>query len=694
MLDDSNPSTFYSLRALSQIAVENRKPLVLWIGAGVSCWRGFPTWKVLAETFHKTFSKFSAEYEREAAANFLDTQDYPALFQLCRDTDERRYFSLLGELLRPRRTTPVYVRFIESLRAIEPTRIITTNVDESLETSLEIVTRLERSDIARSINLLRGGDPFIIKAHGSLSQLQSCVFTTCDYRELLLDNNYLDLIKHLFTESVVLFLGYGLADDYVLSRLAESEKLTGVFGVTTHYAVVSNRTAAIPEFLTPISYIPEPHRDHRSAIQVLEEIGLAKDCSGIQQVSTELRAVPIVSSHFVPDILPDGTYETGTQYTCADGSTLVQGFGLTDEELPPSSKSSMHDLIVGLLCFDTVYTHLTSVGNLAKVISESAFETLLRHDCLRFIDWPFQQLIQFPKGQPEIGGSLLTIGLSDVTLESQLETAIRKMLTPRVGLEKEGQETLDLLKRKTETLSHEMEPNIPKTVCGLLLRPSIRRLLGMSGGTSAISIPDWMAYPILRLTYITKLGATCQTLGIASMKLDHGCDELAAPAFAAAAGAEWADGMASYVLTQRFNTDLGGFSLANPANLSAVLRFRDSAEGVALRKEILDQLAVRQGADFVTSVNAGLRGAIPLGTLQAANDRLKGLLVAEGAVARLTPAIWNNTAFAKEATPLWRKKSQQRLMEYCRVHQVGMYDPCPCKSGDKLKFCCDEALAT
>lgn len=692
MLDDSNPETFYSLRALSDISAHKRKPLVLWAGAGVSCWRGFPNWTALAETFHQHFTRLSGKYDRATATGLLDRRAYPALFQLCRDADEARYFSLLGDSLKPRRTTPVYVRFIESLHCVEPVSIITTNVDDSLETSIANITTLQRTDMARGIELLRTGEPFVIKAHGSQSQLVSAIFTARDYDGLLCDATYLDLIKHLFTEAVILFVGYGLADDYVLSLLAQSNKLKGVFGLTPHYAVVPNSIEALPPFITPIKYRPEPHRDHRSAIQVLEELGLAKDSPTLPYVSTDLRTTPIISSHFVPDILPSGTYETGTQYTCSDGSTLVHGFGLTDEELPPNRKSSMHDLIVGLLCFDTVYTHLPSVGNLAKVISEASFETLLRQDCLRFIDWPYQQLMHFPKGHPEIGGSLFTLGMSDVSLEKQLETAIRKMFTPRAGLEEQGQETLELIKRKTKTITHEMEPNIPKTVCGLLLRPSIRRLLGMSGATSAVSIPDWMVYPVLRLAYITKLGATCQTLGIASAKLDHGCDELAAPAFAAAAGAEWADGMASYVLTQNFDTDLGGFSLANEANLSAILRFRDSCEGVSLRKEIIDQLAVRQGSDFVTSVNAALRAAIPTRTLQAASNRLKGLLIAEGAIASLTPALWNNTTFVNKATPLWRKKSAQRLREYCKRNQIGLYDQCPCQSGEKLRFCCEEAL--
>jgi len=167
MLDDSSPDTFYSLRALSQISIEKRKPLVLWVGAGVSCWRGFPNWKALAETFHDHFSKFNGQFDRAMATRLVESQDYPGLFQLCRDTEERRYFSLLGDSLKPRRNTPVYVRFIESLHSIEPISIITTNVDESLETSIDGITTLQRPDAARSLELLRNEEPFLIKAHGA-----------------------------------------------------------------------------------------------------------------------------------------------------------------------------------------------------------------------------------------------------------------------------------------------------------------------------------------------------------------------------------------------------------------------------------------------------------------------------------------------------------------------------------------------
>lgn len=693
MLDDRNVGTFYALRALSELHANQSKPLVLWLGAGVSCWRGFPTWKDIALAVHQEFSRHVTNYDRQTANQLLDDENYPAVFQLCRDSDERKYFSSITQLLSPKKCTPVYARFLDSLEPINPLSIITTNIDESLENSLQDMTVLQRSDLARSLHLLRSKNSFIAKAHGTYSQLESAIFSTSDYERLLRDDVYLELIKYIFTETVILFIGYSLADKYVLDLLYGSDALKGVFESSDHYAVVSDVLKPLPRFVTPITYVPSPHRDHRSAIQVIEEIALASDSAAIGVARTDVRAEPIVSAHFVPDILPDGTYDTGFKYTCSDGSTLVQGFGLTDEELPRNSKSSMHDLIVGLLCFDHVYTHLPSLGNLAKVITEASFETLLRNDCLRFIDWPYQQVVHFPAGREDLGGSLLTLGLADKSLDDQVKELINKMLTPRKGLETEGHETLELVKMKTTTITREIEPNIPKLVCGLLLRPSIRRLIGMSGGTSAISIPNWIVYPILRLVYITKLGASCQALGIASTKLDHGCDELAGPAFAAAAGAEWADGMASYVLTQRFDTDLGGFSLANPANLSAVLRFRETSEGTNLRKAVLDQLAIRQGSDFVTSINAGLRGAIPTRTLQAASDRLKGLMMAEGAISNLTPAVWNDTNYTNKATPLWRKKSAELLKEYCVRHGIGLYDLCPCESGEKLRFCCEEALA-
>ena len=149
--------------------------------------------------------------------------------------------------------------------------------------------------------------------------------------------------------------------------------------------------------------------------------------------------------------------------------------------------------------------------------------------------------------------------------------------------------------------------------------------------------------------------------------------------------------MASYVLAQRFDTDLSGYSPSDPRVLDSILEFRTSREGVQLRQEILKQLSVKQGADFVASINAGLRAVVPTRTLQAAQDKMAGLLFANGTIENLTPAVWNNTLSMK-ALALWKKRSRLSFKNYIERHHIELYDPCPCGSGELLRFCCNESL--
>jgi hypothetical protein len=343
-----------------------------------------------------------------------------------------------------------------------------------------------------------------------------------------------------------------------------------------------------------------------------------------------------------------------------------------------------------LICFDTVYVHLTSVGNLVRLVGHYAFDRMLKEDSLRFIEWPIQTVIRFPQNDIN-GGELHTIVLHDETPLETMRKSIRRSLEPIIGQKDLAEEMYDLVERKSESISRELEMSTPKLTQGLLMRPSIRNLLGMSGGTSVKRIPRWMAFPILRLAYVVKLGTTCQSLGIASTKLDQGFAELAAPAFSAAIGAEWADGMASYVLAQRFNTDLSEYSLSDARVLNSILEFRTSQEGVQLRREILKQLSVKPGADFLASINAGLRAVVPTKTLQAAQDKMSGLLLANGTIENLTPAVWNNTLSMK-ALSLWKRRSRRTFKNYTERQHIGLYDPCPCRSGELLRFCCNESL--
>jgi phage FluMu protein gp41 len=329
--------------------------LLIWIGAGASRWRQVPSWEQLANQIHLRFSKFESNYDRSEGKRLIDLKDFPALFQICRDANEGRYFKELLNFIRPKKRTGVYLRFIESLRALQPIHILTTNVDELLENSLDGIPTVQRSDLARCLDLLREGNGFIGKIHGSISQAESMVFTSSDYDALMLDKNYLDLIRHIFVETTVLFIGYGLRDQYVLKLLESSNQLKGLFDNQNHYAVVSENQT-LPRFIVPIRYLPIPHKDHRSSIQVIEELGTdIKTSNEIRGLESKGVLASLKSAHLISDIFPPGkTSYAGWQYTISDGARVLHGVGLMNDELLSSQRNSTHDLLVGLICFDSV----------------------------------------------------------------------------------------------------------------------------------------------------------------------------------------------------------------------------------------------------------------------------------------------------------------------------------------------------
>src|SRR5438552_1370211 len=84
---------------------------------------------------------------------------------------------------------------------------------------------------------------------------------------------------------------------------------------------------------------------------------------------------------------------------------------------------------------------------------------------------------------------------------------------------------------------------------------------------------------------------TCSmTQRLCLRKTPFGDVRLTSAAFGVQSSAESADQYASYVLSGRFNADLGTALAAQPAILQNILRFRNTADGEAFRREVRDRL--------------------------------------------------------------------------------------------------------
>jgi hypothetical protein len=210
MLDGNEKQNFYTLMRLRDLVVEGSRPLVFWVGAGSSRWCGYPAWDALAEQFHSLFSRSESRYEKSVTADLLARGDLPGVFSICRKANTALYNQALVSAFSPRASTPVYDNFLHLLSSFEPLQVLTTNVDEAIEQRISSAAIVQRSDFQRCISLMREKKSFICKLHGSISSVEQTVFATEDYASLESDPAYLSLLKHLFAEATIVFVGYGL----------------------------------------------------------------------------------------------------------------------------------------------------------------------------------------------------------------------------------------------------------------------------------------------------------------------------------------------------------------------------------------------------------------------------------------------------------------------------------------------------
>jgi len=272
-----------------------------------------------------------------------------------------------------------------------------------------------------------------------------------------------------------------------------------------------------------------------------------------------------------------------------------------------------------------------------------------------------------------------------------VEEQTRKQFRSVPGRESEADQLYGMLQANVLTFDR-TRFNIPNLTRGALLHPSVRSLLGLSDAVLPSSFPRWVRFPVLRLAHTIMAGCACEDFTIPATKIGFGSEVLVGAAFAAAAARDWTDSVSSYVLTSRFNTDLGAYVRSDLSFFTTLLKFRETQAGIELRREVLEELAMNAGSEFVASVNAGLKHLVPSQVMENARDQLSGLLMRSHAESPVVPAVWTNIRNSDLIARKWRARSKRELDDYCRLRGIRAGSLCPCGSGDKLRFCCARAL--
>ena len=684
-----DPRTFDNLKKLWGLCRDSKKPVLIWVGAGASSWLGYERWADLAERFHKAFLREDSGYMRIEAARELDAKDYPAVFQRCFGTNSQRYFSLLADTFGPRPARPVYERFLNALHQIEGVSIVTTNVDDALERSLSNFELVQRTDLSRTLTLISSRTPFIGKLHGTISSVKSTIFTTDDYSRLVNDESYIHVLHSLLTTCSAIFIGYSLRDQYLFELLAKTSKLLSLFGDGPHFLISPDGRLDLPESVNVIRYRTDLHTDHRSGILAIELIGRPR--VEVERLSYDRSTNPKPqSAHFLSDFYPGGTWTVSNRIEVKgeDGrqSEMLIGPDWSREELPTVSSTAAYDLAVGLICFDRVFFPIDSVGRVHQLLGSESFWALASDDVLRFVRWEGFDGLMF--WVPDSGfGHLVTGKVANLSTMD----VITRQLSPVAGKEADAALKFALLESKTSQIDLSGALNFADVCNGLFVSPATRSTLGLSEATPAGQIPRWAGAPAMRLVHIARVGATCQMLGLSSMKLMPGAAQIAQVAFSAIAGGILADEAASYVLAGEFGV-VPEDAISNPSVWRAILAFRDTSVGSKLRDDVTRCLLANQGAEIVAAIDTSLHQALPPRLLKEARSAMSALLLASRIKLGVTPGIWSDASLRWNGPAAWRSRAQARLANYLRDHKLGPYDPCPCGSFEKVKYCCQAAL--
>ncbi len=179
--------------------------LTFFVGAGVSCISGVPSWKNIIDKICTQIGKHIQEaYSADESLRLAQ------MLYLFLDKDEDRYYQFIEECLDSNNLIPNDVH--KQLFALNPESLITTNFDDLLETAAmqecQNFTSIACDKEVASIN----GSKYILKIHGDIKH-KNIVFKEEDYLNYSENFKLIEtLLKSIFSTNTVVFIGYGLND--------------------------------------------------------------------------------------------------------------------------------------------------------------------------------------------------------------------------------------------------------------------------------------------------------------------------------------------------------------------------------------------------------------------------------------------------------------------------------------------------
>lgn len=202
------------------------REVTLFIGAGVSCQAGLPSWKT---TIDKMKSMLISEAKKNRGVTqerlFLRDANYLEIVERFKTVlSKEEYYTFLYSQFYSKDYHPSEVH--KKLAKLPVKYLITTNFDVLMETALQEeygYPPLKCTNYRQVVQACSQQNRYIIKLHGCITDLDTIIFSESDYRNFTINQKpLLDFIRSQLDTSIILFIGYSMNDPDFNSILDKS----------------------------------------------------------------------------------------------------------------------------------------------------------------------------------------------------------------------------------------------------------------------------------------------------------------------------------------------------------------------------------------------------------------------------------------------------------------------------------------
>lgn len=226
---------------------------------------------------------------------------------------------------------------IESLQAVKPHAIITTNYDKMIELIFPDHVPVIGQSILNNATFCIGE---IFKIHGSIENHNSLVFTRSDYNEFQNKKKYLSAkLLTFFSEHPLIFIGYSASDPNIQSILSDiDEALPAKGGIIPNVYIIEHNSDLNDDSKPPRDKIISTGEDRTVRVKLIEatDFGWVFDAfaanPALNDVNPKILRALIARSydlvrHDIPKMMVEANFEM-LGGAVESGETFAKLFGL------------------------------------------------------------------------------------------------------------------------------------------------------------------------------------------------------------------------------------------------------------------------------------------------------------------------------------------------------------------------------